>query len=303
MEKNQYNQAYFSKSKVKLWRFLSLPLGWMKPWMQGLDRLNQARFQIAASQFVRELLEEQKYSESHLSRCGYAVYSQGPEDGMIQEIFNRIGVESKTFLEFGIGDGLETNTALLARMGWEGVWVEGGEKFCRLAGVNAASLLDSSVRLKNVYVTPENIDEIALSASTNGCLDFLSIDVDSIDYSIWRGLEAVRPRVVCVEYNAKFPPPIDFVFSSASIGTRKSDEFGASLAAMYKLGMQKGYALVGCSLTGANAFFVREDLVSDHFVNPNDVAFHYEPPRYWLAWRNDVGLPASFNEMPHRAAE
>jgi hypothetical protein len=35
---------------------------------------------------------------------------------------------------------------------------------------------------------------------------------------------------------------------------------GASLAALTKLGIKKGYALAGCDSMGVNAFFVRRDV-------------------------------------------
>ncbi len=39
--------------------------------------------------------------------------------------------------------------------------------------------------------------------------------------------------------------------------------FGASLSALEYLAKKKGYALVGTNKAGVNAFFVREDLVTD----------------------------------------
>ena len=60
---------------------------------------------------------------------------------------------------------------------------------------------------------------------------------------------------------------------------------GASLGALAALGHEKGYALVGCSLAGVNAFFVREDLVGESFCAPFSAENHYEPPRYFLYHR------------------
>lgn len=37
----------------------------------------------------------------YLERYGYKVYSQNDEDGIIAEIFNRIGTTDKRFVEFG----------------------------------------------------------------------------------------------------------------------------------------------------------------------------------------------------------
>ncbi len=59
---------------------------------------------------------------------------------------------------------------------------------------------------------------------------------------------------------------------------------------------QKGFRLVGTNLTGANAFFVRRDLVADHFVTGEDVAQLYNPDRYWLIFDHfhHIGHQADF---------
>src|ERR1700722_6760188 len=71
-----------------------------------------------------------RYSDERtISRCSAQVYSQNGEDGMIAEIFRRIGLTNKFFVEFGIGDGLENNTRLLLELGWHGIWIDGDEAF------------------------------------------------------------------------------------------------------------------------------------------------------------------------------
>lgn len=52
-------------------------------------------------------------NEKALENYGYKVYSQNDEDGIIEEIFERIGITNKTFIEFGLQDGLESNTHYL----------------------------------------------------------------------------------------------------------------------------------------------------------------------------------------------
>jgi hypothetical protein len=48
------------------------------------------------------------------------------------------------------------------------------------------------------------------------------------------------------------------------------------------LGQDKGYRLVGCSITGANAFFVQDAIAGDLFLDPPTAEEHYEPPRYFF---------------------
>lgn len=57
-------------------------------------------------QQTKEHLQDPKF----LERYGYKVYSQNDEDGILQEIFARIGTQTKRFVEFGVQDGLECNS-------------------------------------------------------------------------------------------------------------------------------------------------------------------------------------------------
>lgn len=66
-----------------------------------------------------------------LEPYGYKVYSQNDEDGIIHEIFNRIGTTDKRFIEFGVQDGLESNTHLLLFYDWKGLWIEGSPEYCK----------------------------------------------------------------------------------------------------------------------------------------------------------------------------
>ena len=99
-------------------------------------------------------------------------------------------------------------------------------------------------------------------------IDLLSLDMDGVDYWIWRALRAVAPRVVVVEYNDIIGPeraltvPYSDAFSARDIPhTPGSPAFvGASLPAFVKLARTKGYRLVGCNRYGYNAFFIRDSL-------------------------------------------
>jgi hypothetical protein len=58
-----------------------------------------------------------------------------------------------------------------------------------------------------------------------------------------------------------------------------TDQSGASLTAMTRLGLEKGYTLVGCDISGVNSFFVRKDLAGDYFAEPFTAENYYHPPR------------------------
>lgn len=70
-----------------------------------------------------KLTKERMKDSRALENYGFKVYSQNDEDGIIEEIFNRIGTVGKCFVEFGVQDGLECNTHYLLHRGWRGLWM------------------------------------------------------------------------------------------------------------------------------------------------------------------------------------
>jgi hypothetical protein len=111
----------------------------------------------------------------------------------------------------------------------------------------------------------------------------LSIDIDRNDYYVWEKITHYRPRVVCIEYNGIYPPPIDWVIPyNPRAMWNYTTHTGASLAAIARLADTKGYALVGCCISGVNAFFVRKDLLGEPFSPPYTAEHHYERERHHL---------------------
>ena len=83
-------------------------------------------FETFGDKYYRELLAECVGDDTHsLLPFGSKVYSQNEEDGMIAEIFKRIGTTDQKFIEIGVSTGLECNTLKLLLEGWTGCWVEG----------------------------------------------------------------------------------------------------------------------------------------------------------------------------------
>ena len=57
-------------------------------------------------------------------------------------------------------------------------------------------------------ITSENINSVIKSVHLKGGIDLLSIDVDGNELYLLNKLSQIKPRVIIVEYNSKFPPPI-----------------------------------------------------------------------------------------------
>lgn len=239
---------------------------------------------IERERYVSELLAAPRYDDPQsLSRHGFKVYSQNDEDGIIAEIFRRVGTTNRTFIEFGVETGLESNTLKLLLEGWNGLWIEGSETFVKQMLRKFKNVVQSGrLQIKHGFIDRDNIDGFIAPFYT-GEIDLLSIDIDGNDIHVFQAIEVVQPRVVIIEYNGKFPPPLSIAQAyDPRHQWRGSDYGGSSLAAITRVAEDKGYVLVGCNITGVNAFFVRHELVRDQFLAPYTAAHHYEPARYFL---------------------
>jgi hypothetical protein len=196
-----------------------------------------------------------------LARYERKVFSQNGEDGVIAEVFARIGVTDRRFVEFGAGDGTENNCAFLADvMGWTGIFAEADE--ARAAALAHKYQYSDGIETRRQLLTPESVDALVSDGKgPSDELDILSIDVDSIDYHLWKNVVSVRPRVVIIEYNPTLPGGARVTLPLGATPELGEYYFGASLSALIALGQEKGYAFVYCELSGTNAFFVRDDLV------------------------------------------
>lgn len=273
--------------------------------LQGIDRkLHELReiavpqLQMAAIMERERILAERRYDDPlRLERCGYSVYSQNDEDGILAEIFRRIGTTDHTFLEFGVEGGLENNTLCLLEQGWSGAWIEADAS--RVSAMEKGFrrwLASGRLAVRNAVVTRDNIGALMRELRIPRAPDLLSIDIDGNDYHVWEAIDAIEPRAVVVEYNARFPPPMQWVMDyDPAHRWDGTDQYGASLESLTALGVRKGYVLVGCSITGTNAFFVQSTLAGNRFARPATAAALYQPPRYYLLSSFTAGHPAGYS--------
>src|SRR5262245_27350375 len=147
---------------------------------------DQARY-LAQMEVLRawsdEIAKPRNADPKRLIRYGFKVYSQNEEDGIIEEIFRRIGVAGRTFVEFGVETGVECNSAKLLVEGWRGLWIEANPESARAIRENFAPFIqDGTLVLIESRVTAENIDALLRQGGMAGEIDLLSIDIDYNDY-------------------------------------------------------------------------------------------------------------------------
>jgi len=201
------------------------------------------------------------YSSQHLNRFERRIpfierkeYAQNLEDGIINAIFAKIGTTNKSYVEFGVEDGIECNTRyLLKHKGWTGLLMDGAHE-------------NESLNLRSAFITAENIEELFTKYHVPPAFDLLSIDIDGNDYWVWSAIQQYTPRVVIIEYNACHPwHESKTIPYDAKFIWNKTDYYGATLQALVKLGKEKGYTLVAKDSYGVNAFFVQEAIAKQHF--------------------------------------
>ena len=237
-------------------------------------RIDELRFSVGAMESrLATLLPEPR----HLRDTEFKVFSQWGEDGILQFLVSRLSPPD-VFVEIGVGDYSEANTRFLAmKDNWRGAIFNGGSAhmdFLRNSGMEWRW----SIRPVPAFVTAENVNELILGTGIKGDVGVLSIDIDGVDYWVWREISAVSPWIVVVEYNSVFGPETaatvpyrrDFTAAAAH---HTGSYFGASLAALHHLGAELGYRLVGVGSNGVNAFFVREDIAGDLWNLTPEAAF------------------------------
>ncbi len=222
----------------------------------------------------------------------FRVHSQNGEDGILLYIFALIGASNKKCVEICAGDGVQCNTAnLIINHGWRGLLVDGDAGLVQSAKefyFHNRSTSWLPPRIVRAWVTVESIDMLLDSCGFAGDIDLLSLDLDGVDYWIWKAMESARPRVVVAEYNWTWGPTESMTVPYKADFTMPPNAppsyFGASLSALTKLARTKGLRLVGTQRWGFNAFFVQDGLAEDLLpeISPQDC---FDSPVMRMAWK------------------
>ncbi len=244
--------------------------------------------------------------------------SQWGEDGVIAEIFKRIGTTSKVCVEFGAWDGkyLSNVWNLWHDKGWSAVLIESEKE--RIEQVAKEYKEFTKVQAVAAFVEPtgkNSLDAILDRTIQDIVPDLVSIDIDSDDYYIFENFHKHLSRVIVIEYNPTIPPHIELVQAPGQY-------FGASALAQLKLAHKKGYKLA--YLTTTNLILVQDkefsklgikevELTIDNF--PKDTVTYVmtgydgtpvldkRPPYSFLGRQEDVGQDKTYQSRTPKIAK
>jgi hypothetical protein len=162
---------------AKLYRRLPL----VRECQEIRNSLSRIEETLKTGQWIRmldfELRDHPRYGDPLRLLCYQSqVCSQNGEDGILHEIFRRIGTAAKIFVEVGVGDGRENNTAFLLSQGWTGFWVDGCSDFLNLLK-NREDLQEDCLKYFVGVVSGENVGGIFEQLGVPKEFDLLSLDI------------------------------------------------------------------------------------------------------------------------------
>jgi hypothetical protein len=211
-----------------------------------------------------------------VSRFRRDVYSQSGEDGILEAVFNRLGISRGYFVEFGAWDGIcLSNTRRLLEKGWHGLYIEGDSRKIEQLKRNCRPY---EVEVVQRYVTATGagrLDNILAEVGAPPDLDLLSIDIDSDDLAVFRSLRHARAKVVVIEFNPSIPSDIEYENPAGR-------NHGNSALSITRYAQSIGYDLA--AITTTNLIFVDHDHLEASAIKPIKLERTTEHPRFFFGF-------------------
>ena len=252
----------------------------MKRVKRFLERYLSIPYKITRIQEALGRIEQrQTLSVTNFRDSEFRVFSQWGEDGIIQYLLNRVKINKKIFIEFGVEDYQEANTRfLLTNDQWSGLVIDGSKD--NIENVKKDPIYwASNLKAVECFITKDNIDELITTNGIKGEIGILSVDIDGNDYWVWNAIESISPAIIISEYNSHFGPHAEVTIPYDPDFYRDKNHFskiyyGASISLLNSLANKKGYTLVASNAVGNNIFFVRNDLLNNLEAISPEEAYH-----------------------------
>lgn len=189
---------------------------------------------------------------------------------MLERIFGVVAPRHSFLVDLGAGDGERGSSSrrLLTEAGWNGLVVEpdpeqGSALLERYAGEPRVTALQRRV-------DPGDVEILLSQHTVPKDLDLLIVGLEANDWYVWRAIDAYRPAVVQIQYNAAFVPPQRMVIDYHPFNHWDGSlYFGASIQSLAELGERKGYALLYADSVGRHLFFVDRPLFAAFGIRDN----------------------------------
>lgn len=188
-------------------------------------------------------------------------YSQYFQDQLLNYVFQNIDekIFQKFCVEFGYNENkisnLANSTDLIKNYNWDYIFFD-------------AIYENNEDKIYKEFLTTENILSIFEKFNIPKRLGYISIDIDSLDFWLFKELLGeYKPIIYSVEYNPQFP--INCAITSTNnpnLVFQNDCAYGASLKALNLLAEEFNYSLLWVVPT-LDAFFIRSDVIDDGTEN------------------------------------
>ena len=185
----------------------------------------------------------------------YKGYSQKNQHCYISKVFESIGLTNKYYVDIGAYDGVtNSNVYDLYKSGWYGLMIDN-------------NISNQDLNLFKYTVTKDNICNLLRCHMVPSEFDFLSIDIDGMDYWILQSiLTNYYPRLIVVETNVRFKSHESKVLKyKEEYSWDGLNWYGASPYAVKKMVNKSHYTPV--YIHHDDMFIVRNDCLSDIDLN------------------------------------
>ena len=244
--------------------------------------------------FLNKINQKKKYENfssnlDNINKKEYRITSQNNEDGIINFIFSELQLDKLNFVEIGF-DFYQNNSLSLLKKSKKGLFIDGDEKKVLILK-NIVKILypRKNLIVQNHLVDVDSINNlIKQNFEASDEVDFLSIDVDGMDYYLFESID-FSPKLICIEYNFWFGKNLKCVapYKKNYKAESLSEYVGSSLKALIELAKLKGYHLIALESSCVNAFFIRNDLKHKFDILDIDKSFK-EPAKFNKQVINEV---------------
>ena len=182
--------------------------------------------------------------------------------GIALHIFNNIGIQHGYVLDIGAFSYKGSNvTPLMDKYDIDGLLLDGSNKY-------------KDERITKVWLEPDNVVDILQSHNCPKKLDYISIDIDNMDYWVLKSVleGGYSSNLMILEFNPIFDNDESYTkkyikgAKKADGETALSSNYGASLHAFQTLLTHYGYRLIHVVLqneygkpSSNNAFFIKNE--------------------------------------------
>ena len=187
--------------------------------------------------------------------------------GIALHIFDNIGIQHGYVLDIGAFSYNASNvTPIMDKYDIDGLLLDGQNKY-------------NDNRITKVWLEPDNVVNILKSHDCPKNLDYISIDIDNMDYWVLKSVleGGYSSNLIVLEFNPIFNNDESYT-KKYQKGAKKKDKqttlssnYGASLHAFQKLLSNYGYRLIHVVLqneyeqpSSNNAFFIKDEFDTDN---------------------------------------